>query len=172
MRHVLSILLQNESGALARVATMFASRGFNIESLSVAPTEDETVSRLTLVTSGPDDVLAQVNKQLAKLVDVVAIADRTTVDHVERELALLKLRADGSVGADAWRDRVEDLGGRILDDEPDYVLVEVTGTEADVDGFIERLPPEIRMVTVVRSGPLAVTRGGGSLGEEFDLGLE
>lgn len=171
MRHVLSILLQNESGALARVATMFASRGFNIDSLSVAPTEDDTVSRLTLVTSGPDDVLTQVNKQLAKLVDVVAIADRTTVDHVERELALVKLRVDGS-GAGDLRSRVEDVGGRILDDEPDYVLVEITGTEAEVDRFVERLPPDARMVTIVRSGPLAITRGGGSLGEEFDLGID
>ena len=88
MRHIISILLQNEAGALARVANLFSSRGYNIESLNVAPTADETVSRLTLVTTGPDAVIEQIGKQLAKLIDVVEIADMTSADHIERELAL------------------------------------------------------------------------------------
>ena len=91
MRHIISILLQNEAGALARVASLFSTRGYNIESLSVAPTEDPQVSRLTLVTIGSDDVISQINKQLLKLVDVVRHADMTLGDHIERELLLLKL---------------------------------------------------------------------------------
>src|SRR5215468_12176859 len=91
MRHIISILLQNEAGALARVANLFSSRGYNIESLNVAPTADETVSRLTLVTSGSDSVIEQIGKQLGKLIDVVEIADMTSADHIERELALFKL---------------------------------------------------------------------------------
>ena len=91
MRHIISILLQNEAGALARVANMFSSRGYNIESLNVAPTADETVSRLTLVTTGSETVIDQIEKQLGKLVDVVDIADMTKSDHIERELALFKL---------------------------------------------------------------------------------
>ena len=99
MRHIISILLQNEAGALARVANLFSSRGYNIESLNVAPTADETVSRLTLVTSGPDNVIDQISKQLGKLVDVVDIADMTSSDHIERELALFKLQVTNG-GAD------------------------------------------------------------------------
>ena len=98
MRHIISILLQNEAGALARVASLFSTRGYNIESLSVAPTEDPQVSRLTLVTFGSDEVISQINKQLFKLVDVVKFVDMTRGDHIERELILLKLRVnDGAM---------------------------------------------------------------------------
>ena len=94
MRHIISILLQNEAGALARAAALFSSRGYNIESLNVAPTEHSEISRLTLVTSGSDDVIDQINKQLLKLVDVVKTADMTMDDHIERELLLMKVRVN------------------------------------------------------------------------------
>jgi len=171
MRHVLSILLQNEAGALARVATMFASRGFNIESLSVAPTEDERVSRLTLVTSGEDVTLGQINKQLAKLVDVVAIADRTSVAHVERELGLLKLRvAPGAV--EPLAREVGNFGARVLDEDPDHMILELTGTEEQIDGFLADLPTGVELLTVARSGALVVSRGPGSLAEDLEFLFE
>ncbi len=158
MRHVISILLQNESGALSRVAAMFSNRGFNIESLSVAPTEDETVSRLTLVTSGPDEVIAQISKQLAKLIDVVAMADMTAGDHIERELGLLKLHVAPSALAEL-RQRTDNFGARVLDDHPDHFTLELTGSEQQLDGFIAALPHGAQLLAVVRSGPLAITRG-------------
>lgn len=168
MRHVISILLQNESGALARVATMFASRGFNIESLSVAPTPNEVVSRLTLVTVADDAKIGQINKQLEKLVDVVAIQDRTTVDHIERELALIKLRLPESA-VDVVSERLAEHGGRVLDENPDHFTVEMTGNESDLDAFLSALPEDVVVVTVVRSGALAISRGARSLGTELDL---
>lgn len=168
MRHVISILLQNESGALARVATMFASRGFNIESLSVAPTPNEVVSRLTLVTEADDDKIDQINKQLQKLVDVVAIQDRTTVDHIERELALVKLRVPELAREDLIA-TLHEHGGRVLDDDRAHFTVEMTGNEPDLDAFLSGLSDEVEIVTVVRSGVLAIARGPRSLGTELDL---
>jgi len=168
MRHVISILLQNESGALARVATMFASRGFNIEALSVAPTPNEVGSRLTLVTVADDDKIEQINKQLQKLVDVVAIQDRTTVDHIEREMALLKLRVPEAAVEPLSRS-LADHGGRVLDDNPDHFTVEMSGNEPDLDAFLSELPEEVKVMTVVRSGVLAISRGPRSLGTELDL---
>jgi len=163
MRHVLSILLQNESGALARVASMFSSRGFNIESLSVAPTDDETFSRLTLVTTGTDDVISQISKQLAKLVDVVAIADRTSTDYIERELGLLKFSVPPEA-RDAFLHLVENYGARVLDDYPTHFTLEVTGNERQVDTFLDSVPDGVRVMSVVRSGPLVIARGPHSLG--------
>ncbi|MDX1567105.1 MAG: acetolactate synthase small subunit [Longimicrobiales bacterium] len=168
MRHVISILLQNESGALARVATMFASRGFNIESLSVAPTPNEVVSRLTLVTVADDDKIDQINKQLQKLVDVVAIQDRTTVDHIERELALVKFRVPEAATDDLVA-KLEEHGGRVLDSDPAHFTVEMTGNESDLDAFLSGLSDDVEVVTVVRSGVLAISRGPRSLGTELDL---
>ncbi len=162
MRHVISILLQNESGALARVASMFATRGFNIESLNVAPTEDESVSRLTLVTTGTDEVISQISKQLAKLIDVVAIADRTSTDHIERELGLLKLRVEPSATA-RFDELVASHAAQILDSDPEHVTVEVTGNEREVDAFLDELPPGVKVLALVRSGPLVTSRGPGSL---------
>ena len=162
MRHVISILLQNESGALSRVASMFASRGFNIESLNVAPTEDESVSRLTLVTVGTDDVIAQMNKQLAKLIDVVAIADRTSIDHIERELGILKIRVepDATVQFDRL---VAAHGAQVLDSDPEHITIEVTGNEREVDRFLAELPRGATILSLVRSGPLVTARGPHSL---------
>ena len=137
---------------------MFASRGFNIESLSVAPTDDETVSRLTLVTNGTEDVISQMSKQLAKLIDVVAIADRTSTDHVERELGLLKFQVS-PVAIDGFRAFMKNLGATILDDDPSHFTLEITGTERQVDALIESLPQGVRLLSVVRSGPLVISRG-------------
>ena len=157
MRHIISILLQNESGALARVASMFASRGFNIESLNVAPTEDESVSRLTLVTIGTDEVISQINKQLAKLIDVVAIADRTSTDHIERELGIVKLRVE-SVAIALFDEFVAAHGAQVLERDPEHVTVEVTGSEHEVDLFLAELPPGATVLSLVRSGPLVTTK--------------
>lgn len=158
MRHIISILLQNEAGALARVAAMFATRGYNIESLNVAPTDDAQVSRLTLVTAGSDQVIAQINKQLLKLVDVVRTMDMTQGDHIERELLLLKLRLN-----DDNRERIHDLvrqdGARVLHDADAGYTVELTGAANRIDQFINRAAAHAEIVRVVRSGPLAVTRG-------------
>ena len=163
MRHIISILLQNESGALSRVATMFASRGFNIESLNVAPTDDASVSRLTLVTTGTEEVIAQINKQLAKLIDVVAIADRTATDIIERELGLLKFAVEPPL-AGKLADSLEKAGARVLDEGPEHLTVEVAGTGAQLDALLASLPENARLVSVVRSGPLVTSRGPKALG--------
>jgi len=158
MRHVISILLQNESGALTRVAGMFATRGYNIESLSVAPTDDESLSRLTLVTAGSDDVIAQINKQLAKLVDVVAMADMSAGEHIERELGLLKFHLTADAVPVLGR-LAENYGARVLDDTPAHYTLELTGSEQQLDSFLDALPEGASILAVVRSGPLAISRG-------------
>jgi acetolactate synthase-1/3 small subunit len=140
MRHIISILLQNEAGALSRVANMFSTRGYNIESLNVAPTADETVSRLTLVTTGSETVIDQIEKQLGKLVDVVEIADMTKTDHIERELALFKVHMNGS--AAKLTAVLEQFGARLLSDR-----------------FLKRLASVSASVAIVRSGAMAVARG-------------
>ncbi len=158
MRHIVSILLQNEAGALSRVAGLFSTRGYNIESLSVAPTEDPMLSRLTLVTIGSDQVIQQINKQLFKLVDVVNIADMTMGDHIERELILLK--ASLHKGNDsAVRKLIKAEAARVLDDTPANFTVELTGTGNRVDDFIGRLGAYADILAVVRSGPMAISRG-------------
>ena len=158
MRHIITILLQNEAGALGRVAGMFSTRGYNIESLNVAPTQDDTVSRLTLVTTGSDQVIDQINKQLGKLVDVVNIADMTSGDHIERELVLLKLSVPEDEQSETSR-LVADQGGRVLDDRGDHLTVEFVGGAADVDRFIAALQPIAEVLAVVRSGVMAIARG-------------
>jgi acetolactate synthase-1/3 small subunit len=160
MRHIISILLQNEAGALARVANLFSSRGYNIESLNVAPTADETVSRLTLVTTGSETVIDQIEKQLGKLVDVVEIMDMTSADHIERELALFKLRPVDAA-SDKLRPVVEQFGARVLNDAPDHYTVELVGGSQEVDRFLKRLAGVAEVATLVRSGAMAVLRGNG-----------
>jgi len=162
MRHIIGILLQNEAGALARVAGMFSSRGYNIESLSVAPTDDPTVSRLTLVTRGSDLVIQQIVNQLHKLIDVVRVEDMTGGEHLERELVLLKLRIDGD-SRDAARGYVVRVGGRVLDPASDCFIVELLGNEAEVNGFIEGLSRLGELIEVVRSGALGLSRDNRSL---------
>jgi len=158
MRHVISILLQNEAGALARVASLFSTRGYNIESLSVAPTEDPQVSRLTLVSIGSDQVISQITQQLFKLVDVVNIADMTLGDHIERELLILKLRVANEEG-DKVREMAGQLQARVLDDALQNYTLELTGGSGQLDEFIDRVGGHAEILTVVRSGPLSLARG-------------
>ena len=151
--------MQNEAGALARVANLFSSRGYNIESFNVAPTADETVSRLTLVTTGPETVIDQIEKQLGKLVDVVDIADMTKSDHIERELALFKLRVVNGT-RDKLTPIIEQSGARILSDTDEHYTVELVGGSQDIDRFLKRSSQVADVVTLVRSGAMAVMRGG------------
>lgn len=160
MRHIISILLQNEAGALARVANLFSSRGYNIESLNVAPTADETVSRLTLVTTGSETVIDQIEKQLGKLVDVVEIMDLTVADHIERELALFKLKAGSDVAK--VKSVVDQHGARVLNDAPEHYTVELVGGSQEIDRFLKRLAGVAEVLTMVRSGAMAVLRGDGA----------
>jgi acetolactate synthase-1/3 small subunit len=157
MRHIIGILLQNESGALTRVANLFSSRGYNIESLSVSATDDPTLSRLTLVTKGSDDVVQQIAKQLHKLIDVVAVDDMTGEDHLERELALLKLRVK-SPQREAVKARVAAAGGRVLAEERDCLVVEVTSSEAAISELARELAAQGELLEIVRSGALAMSR--------------
>ena len=155
MRHIISIVLQNEAGALTRVSNLFSSRGYNIESLNVAPTNDASVSRLTLVTSGSEDVIDQITKQLGKLIDVVDISDMTAEDHIERELVLCKLRCDD----EQILDKLASLGVRLLDDRDNHYTVEFAGGSQDIDRLLGKLAGIATLLTVVRSGAMAVARG-------------
>lgn len=161
MRHTISLFLQNEAGALTRVAGLFSSRGYNIESLHVAPTQDHTVSRLTLVTTGSNEVIQQICNQLLKLVDVVDLADMTTGEHLERELLLLKLRLD-SEPAEELDKRLSDLRARVLDERLDSYTLEITAGGSRIEGLVADIAnyPEVNAVlSVVRSGVLAISYG-------------
>jgi acetolactate synthase-1/3 small subunit len=166
MRHIVSILLQNEAGALARVAALFSTRGYNIESLNVAPTEQPEISRLTLVTTGSDEVIDQINKQLLKLVDVVNTADMTMDDHIERELLLMKVKVNPGAEGEL-PGIVESAGARVLDDSPETYTVELTGASDRMDEFIARVGGCSEIVAVVRSGAMAIARGHTVLGVAF-----
>lgn len=158
MRHIISVLLQNEAGALSRVTNLFSTRGFNIESLNVAPTDEETVSRITVVSTGSDTIIDQISKHLGKLVDVVNIVDMTGTDHIERELALFKLRL-GKGGEEELAGVVEEFGGRILDDSGGYFTVELVSGGPKIDGFMARVGELGEVESLTRSGAMAVTRG-------------
>jgi len=157
MRHLIAILLQNEAGALTRVAGLISARGYNIESLSVAPTNDPTVSRVTLVTVGSDHVIAQINAQLLKLVDVVAVEDMTGGDTIARELLLIKLRITAehvqTVAALLGR-----AGGKVLSTNPSSYIVELTSTETEIGEFIANIGAFGEIIEVVRSGVLGISR--------------
>jgi len=160
MRHIICVLLQNEAGALSRVTNLFSTRGFNIESLNVAPTDDETVSRLTVVTVGSDAVVEQISKHLGKLVDVVNIVDMTGTDHIERELALFKLRlAKGGQEEEQLKSLVETFGGRILDDSGGHFTVELIGGGSEIDRFLVDVAGIAPVEALARSGAMAVTKG-------------
>jgi acetolactate synthase-1/3 small subunit len=158
MRHIISILLQNEAGALTRVAGLFSTRGYNIESLNVAPTDDPTVSRLTLITTGTDAVIHQIVNQLLKLVDVVNVDDMTRDQHVERELLLMKLTLTPK-RVEAFRAAAEEAGAKVLHDDPDSYIVELTDSEARLNRFIATAGNHGEVLEVVRSGALAISRG-------------
>jgi acetolactate synthase-1/3 small subunit len=157
MRHIISILMENEAGALSRVAGLFSARGYNIESLTVAPTEDESLSRMTLVTRGTADVIEQITKQLNKLIDVVKLMDMYECAHIEREMMLIKVRAtDG--GRDEVKRLAEIFRGRIIDVTPTVFTVEVTGTSDKLDAFVGTIE-QTDIIEVVRSGVTGIARG-------------
>jgi len=157
MRHIISLLMANEAGALSRVAGLFSARGYNIESLTVAPTEDPTLSRMTIVTSGSDAVIEQINKQLNKLVDVIAVLDLSEGDHLERELMLIKLKAEGEDREELKR-LADIFRGRIIDVSSDSYTVELTGSRAKLDNFIASIDHDLILETV-RTGASGIGRG-------------
>lgn len=157
MRHVLSALVQNVPGVLAHISGMLASRGFNIDSLAVGVTEGPELSRMTFVVVGDDRILEQVRKQLEKIVTVVRVDDISSQEHVERDLMLLKVRADGGSRSDI-RELVDIFRGRIVDVGSDEVMIEISGRESKIEAFIERMRP-YGIVELVRTGRIAMVRG-------------
>lgn len=157
MRHIISLLMENESGALSRVAGLFSARGYNIESLTVAPTEDPTLSRMTIVTHGSDAVIEQINKQLNKLVDVAAVMDLSEGQHIERELMLLKVSAQGATREELKR-MTDIFRGRILDVSSHTYTIELTGSRSKLDSFIEAIGADLILETV-RTGASGIGRG-------------
>ncbi|MCK9619720.1 MAG: acetolactate synthase small subunit [Methylobacter sp.] len=157
MRHIISILIENESGALSRVAGLFSARGYNIESLTVAPTEDPSLSRMTLVTRGNDDIIEQITKQLNKLIDVVKLIDLAESDHIERELMMVKIKT-----TEHTREEIRGIAaifrGKIIDVTPTTYVVEMTGPSSKLDAFIAAIDPDT-IIEVVRSGPTGISRG-------------
>lgn len=158
MRHIISILLENQAGALARVASLFSTRGYNIESLNVAPTDEAAVSRLTLVTVGSDEVINQIAKQLGKLVDVVSIADMTGIDHIERELALFKVRSTEGARPKLAA-LLDEFGGHVLGYDEGHGTLEIVGNGPEIDRFMEEVADLAEIESVVRSGAMAMARG-------------
>ena len=157
MRHIISILLENESGALSRVAGLFSARGYNIETLTVAPTEDSSLSRLTIVTHGSDEVIEQITKQLNKLIDVIKVVDLSESAHIERELMLIKVRATGK-DREEMRRMAEIFRGRIVDVSESTYVIELTGTCAKLDSFIQAIDSDLILETV-RTGVSGIGRG-------------
>ncbi|GMR07973.1 MAG: acetolactate synthase small subunit [Gammaproteobacteria bacterium] len=157
MRHIISILLENESGALSRVAGLFSARGYNIESLTVAPTEDESLSRMTLVTAGSDQIIEQITKQLNKLVDVVRLVDLTEGPHIEREMMLVKVKAAGSGTREEVKRLADIFRARIIDVTDNTYTIEVTGNGDKIDAFLDSLDSSSILETV-RSGISGIGR--------------
>ncbi len=157
MRHIISVLMENESGALASVAGLFAARAYNIESLTVAPTEDPTLSRMTLVTRGDETVIEQITKQLNKLVDVVKLLDLSDGPHVERELMMVKIKAE-KTQRDELKRLADIFRANIIDVTDCSYTVEMTGDGDKLNAFIRALN-EDNILEVVRSGPLGISRG-------------
>ncbi|MDX1654650.1 MAG: acetolactate synthase small subunit [Candidatus Competibacteraceae bacterium] len=162
MRHIISMLLENEAGALSRVAGLFSARGFNIESLTVAPTEDPSLSRMTLVTRGNEAIIEQIIKQLNKLVDTVKLVDLTEGPHIERELMLVKVKAATSEQRSELYRLVEIFRGRILDVTEATYTFEISGPGDKLDGFLAALDRD-SILEVVRSGVSGIARGNKAL---------
>jgi len=157
MRHIISLLMENEAGALSRVAGLFSARGYNIESLSVAPTEDPTLSRMTLVTNGPDEIVEQITKQLNKLIEVVKLADLSSEGYVERELMLVKVRAAGKDREEMKR-LADIFRGNIIDVTNELYTIELTGTRSKLDGFLQALDRNL-ILEIARTGVSGLSRG-------------
>ena len=157
MRHILSILIENEAGALSRVVGLFSARGYNIDSLTVSTTEDPTLSRMTIVTQGSDGVVEQITKQLNKLIEVVKVIDLNESEHIEREMMLIKVRATGKDREEMKR-MAEIFRGRIIDVTEKTYTVELTGTNDKLNAFIEALDRTVILETV-RTGASGIGRG-------------
>ena len=157
MKHIISLLMENEAGALSRVAGLFSARAYNSESLTVAPTEDATLSRMTIVTSGSDEVIEQIIKQLNKLVDVVKVLDLNDGRYIERELMLVKVKATGALREEMKR--ISDIfRGRIIDVADGSYTIELTGSGSKLDAFLEALDKTVILETV-RTGASGIGRG-------------
>ena len=157
MRHIISILIENEAGALSRVSGLFSARAFNIESLTVAPTEDASLSRMTIVSTGSDDVIEQITKQLNKLIDVVKVVDLSEAAHIERELMLVKVRAAGKDREEMKR--IADIfRGRIINVTDSTYVIELTGNGSKLDAFLEAIDRSLILETV-RTGVSGIGRG-------------
>jgi acetolactate synthase I/III small subunit len=157
MKHIISILIENEAGALSRVAGLFSARGYNIESLTVAPTEDATMSRMTIVTSGSDEVIEQIIKQLNKLIDVIKVLDLNDGKHIERELMLVKVKATAPF-RDEMKRMCDIFRGRIIDVADGSFTIELTGSGTKLDAFIESLD-KTAILETVRTGASGIGRG-------------
>ncbi|GIS87126.1 MAG: acetolactate synthase small subunit [Woeseia sp.] len=158
MKHTKAILLQNESGALTRVASMFSTRGYNIDSLSVAPTDNPSISRLTLVTEGSDEVIGQITKQLYKLIDVIDVLNISQHDHIERELMMIKLKANDDK-EDNIKTVLYDYSATIVNDKDRLLIIEVMANPLKNDNLLEALSAMSTLVAVARTGPLALAKG-------------
>lgn len=157
MRHIISLLMENESGALSRVSGLFSARGYNIESLTVAPTEDASLSRMTIVTNGSDEVIEQIIKQLNKLIDVVRVLDLNDGKYIERELMLVKVKA-GDKHRDEMK-RISDIfRGRIIDVSDNTFTIELTGSSSKLDAYLESLDGDA-IIETVRTGASGIGRG-------------
>ncbi|MDE2130283.1 acetolactate synthase isozyme 3 small subunit [mine drainage metagenome] len=157
MKHIIAVLLENEPGALSRVVDLFAARGYNIESLSVAPTEDDSLSRMTIVTTGSDEVIEQITKHLNRLIDVVKVVDLTEANYIERELMIIKLRAVGKEREEMKR-MADIFRGRIIDVTDKTYTIELTGDEAKLDAFIQAVE-RTAILETVRTGASGISRG-------------
>jgi acetolactate synthase-1/3 small subunit len=157
MRHIISILVENEAGALSLISNMFSARGYNIESLTVAPTEDASMSRMTIVTAGSEDVIEQITKQLNKLVEVVKVVDLSEAEHIERELMLIKVRAGAKEREDMKR-MADIFRGRVIDVSDNTYTIELTGDGSKLDAFIQALDPGA-IIETVRTGASGIGRG-------------
>ena len=157
MRHIISVLLENEAGALSRVAGLFSARGYNIETLTVAPTEDCSLSRLTIVTRGSNEIVEQITKQLNKLIDVIKVVDLSEAAHIERELMLIKVRASGKDREEIKR-MADIFRGRIIDVTESNYVIELTGSGSKLDAFIQAIDVDLILETV-RTGVSGIGRG-------------
>ncbi|QLB21538.1 acetolactate synthase small subunit [Vespertiliibacter pulmonis] len=158
MRRTLSVLLENESGALSRVVGLFSQRGFNIESLTVAPTDDPSLSRMTIVANGDAQVLEQIEKQLHKLIDVFKVTNLSHCEHIEREVLLVKVRATGST-RDELKRMTDIFRGQIVDITPKQYIIQLSGTSEKLNAFIQAIQAETTITEIVRSGVISLARG-------------
>ena len=156
-RHIISVLVENEAGALSRIAGLFSARGYNIETLTVAPTEDASMSRMTIVTTGSEDVVEQITKQLNKLIEVVKVIDLSEAEHIERELMLIKVRAGQKEREDMKR-MADIFRGRIIDVSDNTYTIELTGDTRKLDAFIQALD-QGAIIETVRTGASGIGRG-------------